>query len=79
VERDEERCAAEARGGRVRRVPDRGFEPAYQQNAAALPLAVVVLRARSNDADVLRPLMPELRELLPDVEHGRLYHVPEVG
>lgn len=47
----------------------------YQQDTAALPVAVVVLAAFSNDIDVLRPLMPELRALLPTVEHGRLYRV----
>jgi hypothetical protein len=41
----------------------------YQQNVAALPLAVVVLQAPSNDLDDLRPLVPrlldELRRLKP--------------
>ena len=48
----------------------------FQQNTAALPLAVIVLVALKNDIDLLRPLMPEVRELLPTVERGRLYHVP---
>jgi predicted nuclease of predicted toxin-antitoxin system len=47
----------------------------YQQNTAELPIAVVVLVAYSNDVDVLRPLMPRVRDLLPEVEPGRLYHV----
>ena len=48
----------------------------YQQNTATLPIAVIVLISRSNDVDVLRPLMPAVLELLRDVEPGRLYHVP---
>jgi hypothetical protein len=36
----------------------------YQQNLAALPLAVIVLSAPSNDIDDLRPLVPRLLELL---------------
>lgn len=47
----------------------------FQQNLTDLPLSVVVLVAHSNDVDVLRPLMPQVRELLPVIEHGRLYHV----
>lgn len=47
----------------------------FQQNLTDLPLAVIVLVARSNDVDVLRPLMPQVRELLPVIEHGRLYHI----
>lgn len=47
----------------------------FQQNIALLPLAVVVLVAFKNDIDLLRPLMPQVRELLPTIERGRLYHV----
>lgn len=47
----------------------------YQQNPAALPLPVVILSAYSNDIDVLRPLMPQVRSLLPSLEPGRVYHV----
>jgi len=36
----------------------------YQQNLAALPVAVVVLSAVSNDVDDLRPLIPKLLEAL---------------
>lgn len=31
-----------------------------------------------NDINVLRPLMPEVRTLLPTVEPGRLYHIGSV-
>ena len=47
----------------------------YQQDTAALPMAVVVLVVFSNDINVMRPLMPQVRELLPSLQRGRLYHV----
>jgi hypothetical protein len=50
----------------------------FQQNTATLPLAIVVLVAVKNDIVLLRPLMPQVRELLPTVEKGRLYHVQAV-
>jgi hypothetical protein len=37
----------------------------YQQNLAALPVAVVVLVARSNRMQDLRPLLPDLLSRLP--------------
>lgn len=47
----------------------------YQQNLADLPLSIIVLIAHSNDVDVLRPLMPQVRELLPTIEMGRIYRI----
>ena len=47
----------------------------YQQNLSALPIVVVVLVARSNDVNVLRPLMPKVLDLLPRVETGNLYEI----
>ncbi len=40
----------------------------YQQNLAGFPIAVVGLRAPSNDIDDLRPLMPRLLGLLPALQ-----------
>lgn len=37
----------------------------YQQNLVALPIAVVVLVARSNRMQDLRPLLPDLLNRLP--------------
>ncbi len=37
----------------------------YEQNLATLPIAVVVLRALSNDIDDIRPLLPALLKALP--------------
>ncbi len=36
----------------------------YQQNLSQLPLPVVVLEVRSNDIDVMRPLMPKALAVL---------------
>lgn len=36
----------------------------YQQNQSDLPIAVIVLRAVSNDPDDIRPLIPALLEAL---------------
>ena len=36
----------------------------YQQNLAALPIAVVVLEARSNELPYLLPLVPKLNDAL---------------
>lgn len=47
----------------------------FQQNLSDLPLAVIVLVAFRNDIDLLRPLMPQVRELLPTIEPGRLYRI----
>ncbi len=47
----------------------------YQQNTSALPVAVMVLLSFSNDIDVLRPLMPQVREALPPIEPGQLYRI----
>ncbi|MFI5379983.1 MAG: DUF5615 family PIN-like protein [Tepidisphaerales bacterium] len=40
----------------------------YQQNITTLPLAIVVLKAASNDLDDLRPLVPSLLESLRNLK-----------
>ena len=52
---------------------DRNLE--FQQNIPALKLGIVALVAYSNDIDVLRPLMPRVRDLLPSVKDGKVVHV----
>jgi hypothetical protein len=47
----------------------------YQQNIAALPLTVIVLKAASNDLDDLRPLVPRLLEALNKVTARTLLRV----
>jgi hypothetical protein len=51
----------------------------YQQDLARHRIAVVVVLALSNDINVLRSLMPQVRELLPNVQPGMLYRVGSVG
>jgi len=41
----------------------------YQQDVSAFDIAVVVLAARSNRLEDLRPLIPRLLEVLPTIEH----------
>ena len=48
----------------------------YQQNAATLPLALIILKAASNDIDDLRPLVPRLLEVLGK---PKLVGVTEIG
>jgi hypothetical protein len=47
----------------------------YQQNLSALPIPVIVLVALSNDIDVLRSLMPRVREILLKVQASQLYEI----
>lgn len=42
----------------------------FQQNLPHYNIAVVVLRARSNRLQDLRPLVPKLLEILPKVKRG---------
>ena len=45
---------------------------AFQQNMAEFAIAVVTIRAISNDLDDLRPLLPELLRVLPTVKPGTM-------
>lgn len=47
----------------------------YEQNLIDLPLAVVVLEARSNDIDDIRPILPALVRALPTIVPKRVTHV----
>lgn len=48
----------------------------YEQNLVNLPIAVVVLRAASNDIDDIRPLLPALLEALSRLQPRRVTRVP---
>jgi hypothetical protein len=52
---------------------DQGIE--YQQNPVGLGVAIVVMVARSNDIDDLRPLMPGVRETLSSAFPGTVVKV----
>lgn len=49
----------------------------YQQNVSTFAIAVLLLRARSNDIDDPLPLMRGVRGLLPSVRPGQLLHVED--
>ena len=44
----------------------------YQQDVSAFDISVVVLVARSNSIDDLRPLASQIREALANAERGRV-------
>jgi Domain of unknown function (DUF5615) len=52
---------------------DQGIE--YQQDLSGLSIAVVVLLAASNDVSDLRPLVPELVDVLRAIQPGRLIRI----
>jgi len=52
---------------------DQGFE--YQQNLVALDLIVILMAAKSNDIDDLRPLMAQVREALEKASPGNIIRV----
>jgi len=45
---------------------------AFQQNTADLPVAVVILRARTNRLVDLKPLVPKLLNRLPEMKLGEI-------
>lgn len=46
-----------------------------QQNLSTLPIAIVVLRAQSNEINALLPLIPELEEVLANLQPRVLVQV----
>lgn len=52
---------------------DQGIE--YQQNLLPLNLIVVVMVAKSNDVDDLRPLIPQVRDVLEKTSPGNIVRV----
>lgn len=52
---------------------DRNLE--YQQNFSGLSIAVIVVDVPSNDIEVIRPLMPKVRDALPQAKAGVVTHV----
>jgi len=47
----------------------------YQQNRATLPIPVVILIAVSNRIESLRPLIPELLQVLARIGPGQILHI----
>jgi predicted nuclease of predicted toxin-antitoxin system len=52
---------------------DQGIE--HQQNMSNLPLSVVVIRAKTNKIDDIRPLIPELLSILASLAPRSLVQV----
>jgi predicted nuclease of predicted toxin-antitoxin system len=52
---------------------DQGIE--FEQNLASLPLAVVVLRAKTNRLEDIRPLVPQLLAVLQSLKPRSLIRV----
>jgi hypothetical protein len=48
----------------------------FEQNLTALPVAVVILHAKTNRFVDLQPLASELLLILPTLQQGQLLHVP---
>jgi hypothetical protein len=49
----------------------------FQQNVSGFSIAVVVLEARSNDIEDLRPRVPRVRELLAELRPGHVVRVSQ--
>lgn len=61
---------AEALGFEVFLTADTNLE--FQQDLPAYPLAVIILRARSNSLLHLRPLIPAIRQALTVISPGQI-------
>lgn len=53
---------------------DRNLE--YQQHVPGLALAIIAIRAPSNDIVDLLPLVPAVLDMLPHVRPGRVIRIP---
>lgn len=52
---------------------DKGFE--YQQNISEYAIGVIIISARSNKLQDIQPVMPEVNQVLRDVQPGQVIHV----
>jgi predicted nuclease of predicted toxin-antitoxin system len=52
---------------------DRGL--VHQQSLRGIPFAIIMMSAHSNDIDTLRPLMPQVRDLLAKLQPGEVVRV----
>jgi predicted nuclease of predicted toxin-antitoxin system len=75
------------KNGRLMELAQREFEAfvtvdqnlQYQQKVSGFEIAVVVLVAKSNDIDDLRPLMPQVRSILTDLRVGAVVRIEISG
>lgn len=56
---------------------DRGIP--HQQNLSELDLAIILLRAKSNDYEDLSPLMDEVNDALSSISRGTFLILPVEG
>jgi hypothetical protein len=71
-------------GALLHRAADDGFDilitiddgVAYQQNVQALPIAVLIVSAASNDIDDLRPLVPQMLRQIDRIAPRTVARVP---
>ncbi len=47
----------------------------YQQNLGGLSLALIIIKAPSNDINDLRPQMPEVLRVLAMIQPGEVIHI----
>jgi hypothetical protein len=47
----------------------------FQQNIVKFNIAIIALVAKSNDIGTLRPLIPEVIKIIPEVEKGKVLYV----
>jgi predicted nuclease of predicted toxin-antitoxin system len=47
----------------------------YQQNISNVKIAVILLTAKDNEIETLRPLFPKVRQLLQKLEAGHVFKV----
>jgi len=52
---------------------DRNLE--FQQNVAALPFGILLVRAASNRIAHLAPLVPTMLEVLPSIKPGQIHRI----
>ena len=47
----------------------------YQQNILKFKIAVILLTAKDNDLDTLKPFIPKVRQILGSLKAGRIFKV----
>ncbi len=76
--------AGTTNGALLRRAAESGFDVLvskdsgieFEQNLGELPLAVILLRARSNSIDDIKPLLPQLLIALTSISPHAIVRVP---
>ncbi|MSR76936.1 MAG: hypothetical protein EXS63_01730 [Candidatus Omnitrophica bacterium] len=48
----------------------------YQQNISKFKISVILLTAKDNDLETLKPFMPKVHQALDKLEAGRIFRIP---